>query len=149
MVSQEHNGMCTVALFPGTHWLQHRNINPKSTYPCTTPTKSINGQVLIDYHFQQTLPFFGCGCKSFSIPIYKMHRHLVCRAVRQVCENQRSPPFPVHPLLRPFGWALETWHLEGNVHTLSRRITPRMSEKIQIISSWRQANLNWPKVFPT
>lgn len=54
-----------------------------TSYPCATPTKSINGQVLIDHHFQQTLPFFGCGRKPLSIPIYKMHCHLVCRAVRQ------------------------------------------------------------------
>lgn len=99
------------ALFPATQWSQHRHINPKSTRPCATPTKSINGQILVDYHFQQTLPFFGCGRKSLSIPIYKMHRHLVCRAVGQVGKqtnkkkkiNQRSPPSPAHPLSRAFG----------------------------------------------
>lgn len=78
------------ALFPRTHCSQHRHINPKNTYPLASPTKSINGQILIDYHFQQTLPFFGCGRKSLSIPIYKMHRHLVCRAVRQVCKKSEK-----------------------------------------------------------
>lgn len=86
LVSWSH--VRTAALSPGTHRSQHRHINPKSSHLCATPTKSINGQVLIDHHFQQALPFFGCGCKSLSIPIYKVHRHLACRAVRQVRKSE-------------------------------------------------------------
>lgn len=106
----------TAALSPGTHRSQHRHINPKSSYLCATPTKSINGQVLIDHHFQQALPFFGCGCKSLSIPIYKVHRHLACRAVRQVHKSE-EPSLSCTATVEGFGWALETWHVQGNAQT--------------------------------